>query len=102
MFMRVREGSFLSLRGMSHPPSFADGNGAGMLTLEQLEQLTPERIKALSIEEKREALMLLEALQIPQLERLRRAVEKKKPEDQQKTGSTLSETIERGRKRLPL
>src|SRR5262250_1334054 len=36
MFMRVREGSFLSLRGMSHPPSFADGNGAGMLTLEQL------------------------------------------------------------------
>ena len=41
-----------------------------MITLEILEQLTPEQIKALSFEEKREALAILDALEISRLERM--------------------------------
>lgn len=40
------------------------------ITLEIIEQLTPEQIKALPLEEKREALVILEALEISRLKRI--------------------------------
>ena len=70
-----------------------------MIPPEIAERLTPERIAKLSVEEKRELLSILEALRLPRLERLFRAVEST-PRSQLMDANEAVRIIEANRKRL--
>jgi hypothetical protein len=71
-----------------------------LITLEIIEQLTPERIKALSREEKEEALTILEALEIPRLERRLRQFRAQSQEQREQAAIGLAGRVEAVRRKL--